>query len=119
MIISIHHYELAESVTDQEFHDAVCKAEQRGLFDLPGLVEYQFLQGIKGTRKEGHTALWTYESRQAWQALWGPSEDPVSQDEYPDKWQRWEENLLAPLIPGNPDNIDHTSYEVINSSDEG
>ena len=117
MIVSIHHYELAESATDQEFHDAIREAERQGLFDLPGLVEYRFLRGIKGTRKDGYTALWMYESRQAWQALWGPSEDPVSQGEYPDKWKQWEEELLAPLIPGNPDNIDYTSYETIDSSD--
>ena len=117
MIVSIHHYELAESATDQAFHGAIREAERRGLFDLPGLVEYRFLRGIKGTRKDGYTALWTYESRQAWQALWGSNEDPVSQDEYPDKWKSWEEELLAPLISGNPDDIDYTSYKVINSND--
>ena len=116
VIVSVHHYELTESATDQEFHDAVREAERRGLFDLPGLVEYRFLRGIKGTRENGYTALWTYESRQAWQNLWGPSEDPVSQDEYPDKWMRWEEELLAPLISGDPDDIDYTSYKVIDSS---
>jgi hypothetical protein len=59
-----------------------------------------------------------YESRQAWRTLWGSSEDPVSQDEYPDKWKRWEEDLLAPLISENPDDIDYTSYEVIDSNDD-
>lgn len=117
MIISIHHYELAESATNQEFHDAVREAERRRLFDLPGLVEYQFLRGIKGSRKDGYTALWMYDSREAWQNLWGSSEDPVSQEEYPDKWNQWEEELLAPLIAGDPDDIDYTSYEVIDSSD--
>jgi hypothetical protein len=117
MIISIHHYELAESATDQEFHDAVREADRRGLFDLPGLDEYRFLRGIKGTRKDGYTALWMYDSREAWQNLWGSNEDPVSQEEYPDKWNQWEEELLAPLIAGDPDDIDYTSYEVIDSSD--
>ena len=118
MIISVHHYELAESVTEQEFHDAVREAERRGLFDLPGLVEYRFLRGIKGTRKDGYTALWTYENRQAWQDLWGSSENPVPQDDYPDQWKQWEEELLAPLISGDPDDIEYTSYELVKSSDD-
>ena len=117
MIVSVHHYELAESVTETEFHDTVREAERRGLFDLPGLVEYRFLRGIKGTRKDGYTALWTYENRQAWQDLWGSSKDPVPQDDYPDQWKQWEEEFLAPLISGDPDDIDYTSYELIESSD--
>lgn len=113
MIISVHHYELAETVTDEEFQDVIQEAEQRELFTLPGLVEYQFLRGIKGVRKKGYTALWMYESRQAWRNLWGSVDDPVPKNEYPSKWNIWEDELLAPLLTQGPDKIDYTTYEIV------
>lgn len=47
LIVSVHHYVLAESTTEEEFHETVREAERRGLFELPGLIEFRFLQGIK------------------------------------------------------------------------
>jgi hypothetical protein len=113
----VHHYELAASATESVFEEAVREAQRRELFALPGLVEYRFLRGIKGTREGGHTALWTYESRQAWRELWGPVGDPVPKDEYPAEWVTWEDELLAPLLRGDPDEIEFTSYEVIAGSE--
>ena len=115
MIVSIHNYGLAESATEEDFREAVREAERRELFDLPGLVEYQFLYGIKGARSGGFTAVWTYESREAWQELWGPVDDPVSKEEYPDRWVVWEDDLLAPILADDPDEIEYTSHEVIHS----
>lgn len=112
VIVSVHHYELAESATDRAFRDAVREAERRDLFDLPGLVEYRFLCGIKGVRKGGYAAVWTYESREAWEDLWGPIEDPISKDEYPESWTVWEDELLASVLDGDPDEIEYTSYET-------
>lgn len=112
MIVTIHHYELADSATEEDFLEAVRKAEDEGLFGLPGLIEYQFLRGIKGTRTNEYAALWTYESREEWRELWGSVEDPVSKGDYPAKWNRWEDELLAPILSGPPDSIDYTSYEV-------
>lgn len=116
VIVSIHHYELAASATDGEFRDAVREAQRRGLFDLPGLVEYRFVRGIRGARDGAYTAIWTYESREAWRNLWGPVDDPASKEEYPGKWTEWEDEILAPVLSGDPDGIDYTSYEVIESS---
>lgn len=116
MIVSIHEYELAESTTEQEFRDAVREAQRRDLFDLPGLVEYRFLHGIRGDREGSYTAVWTYESREAWRNLWGPVDDPVTTEEYPDGWTEWEDDLLAPLLSEDPDDVDYTSYEVFESS---
>lgn len=113
MIVSIHRYELAESTTDREFRDAVREAERRELFDLPGLVEYRFLRGIRGDRDGEFAALWRYGSREAWRDLWGPVGDPVETHEYPETWRIWEEELLAPLVRGNPDEIEFTAYEVL------
>lgn len=113
MIRSIHHYELADSTTDEQFREAVREAKRRDLFSFPGLVEYQFLHGIKGHRKDGYTALWTYESREVWRSLWGPVDDPVPKEEYPEQWREWEEELLAPLVAGDPDDIEYTTYEVL------
>jgi len=115
MIRSIHHYELADSATSEQFREAVREAERRDLFALPGLESYQFLRGIKGARTDGFTALWTYESRDAWEALWGPVDDPISKDEYPETWRVWEDELLEPVLAGDPDDIEYTSYEVVTS----
>lgn len=111
-ILSVHEYELADAATDEEFREAVREAERRGLFDLPGLSEHRFLRGIKGRRRGGYTALWTYESREAWRALWGSVEDPVPKAEYPERWHVWEDELLAPLLAGDPDDVSYTTYEV-------
>jgi hypothetical protein len=117
MIVSIHHYELADGADEDAFREAVAEAERRDLFDLPGLADYQFLRGIKGDRDGAFTAVWTYESREAWEALWGPVDDPVPKDEYPERWQTWEEDLLGPLLPGDPDDIEFTSYETFAGGD--
>ena len=101
------------SAAPGDFREAVREAERRDLFDLPGLVEYRFLRGIKGARTGGFTAVWTYESREAWQEIWGPVDDPVSKEEYPDRWVVWEDELLAPILTEDPDEIEYTSYETL------
>lgn len=112
MIVSVHHYELNDEATERAFRDAVREAERRGLFDLPGLVEYRFLYGVKGARDGRFAAKWTYESREAWTDLWGPVDDAVPRDEYPERWLVWEDELLAPVLDGHPDDVEYTSYEV-------
>lgn len=113
MIVSVHHYELAETATPADFRDAVDEAVSRGVFEaIPGLVDYQFMQGIKGSRTEKFAAVWTYESRAAWTDVWGPVDEPVPKPEYPDEWRVWEDELLDPLLAEDPDTIDYTSYEV-------
>lgn len=119
MILSVHHYDLAESTTPAAFREAVREAERRGLFDLPGLVEYRFLRGIRGRRSDEFSAVWTYESLDAWERLWGPVDDPVDEAEYPDRWSEWEDDLLDPLIEGDPDEIDYTAYEVLDTAGDG
>lgn len=113
MIVTIHHYKLGESSTPDDFRAAAREAERQDLFDLPGLKKYQFLRGIKGARKEGFTAVWTYESRQAWRDLWGTVDDPKPKEEYPDKWVVWEDGLLSSVIDEAPDKIEYTSYEIL------
>ena len=117
MITSIHDYELAASATPEEFREAVRKAERRECFDLPGLVEYRFLRGVKGVRRDAFAAIWTYESREAWEALWGPVDDPVPKTDYPASWKVWEDDLLAAVLAGDPDEIEYTSYEAIEACD--
>lgn len=49
MVVSVHHYELAEGVDPSEFREAVEEAVSRDLFaDIPGLVDYRIGRGIKG-----------------------------------------------------------------------
>ncbi|MGD9882774.1 MAG: hypothetical protein AB7F22_07480 [Reyranella sp.] len=112
-VISIHEYTLKPGVTGAEFERAVHEAERRGLFELPGLVAHQFLRGIKGARTGAYTAVWTFESRGAWERLWGSIEAPRPAADYPDKWKVWENTILAPLLDRDPDTIRFSSYEQI------
>jgi hypothetical protein len=112
-IISIHEYELRPGVTPADFERALVKAQRQRLFDLPGLREHHFLRGIKGARVDCYTAVWIYDSRAAWEALWGPLDEPRSPAEYPPSWKIWENVILAPLLAQHPDTIRFTSYEEV------
>ena len=112
-VISIHEYELRPGVGRPEFEGALREAERQGLFELPGLCEHHFLRGVKGTRAGCYSAVWVYESRAAWEALWGPLEAPHSPKEYPASWKIWENAILAPLLAQHPDTIRFTSYEEV------
>ena len=46
-------------------------AQARGLLQFPGLVAYHLVQGIKGERRGQYAAIWVYDSRAAWERLWG------------------------------------------------
>jgi hypothetical protein len=110
-MISIHHYLLKQGVTMQDFQDTIRRARSLQLFDLPGLERYHFLYGVKGAEQGRWAAVWTYSSRTAWEHLWGTVSKPKMRDQYPEKWRRWEDDLLAPLLEGQPDSVMFTAYE--------
>lgn len=112
-VVSVHEYSLDEGVDPAAFEEAVAAAERRGLFDLPGLVEYRFLEGLRGENEGRYAALWIYESRAAWAELWGEPGEPVDPEAYPERWRTWENDLLAPLLDRDPDDIAFTSYEEL------
>jgi hypothetical protein len=112
-IISVHEYELRPDVQEAAFERALHDAERRGLFDLPGLVAHHFLKGLKGARRGAYTAIWIFESRAAWEGLWGTVEAPRTAAEYPDSWKIWETAILAPFLAQDPDTIRFTSYEEV------
>jgi heme-degrading monooxygenase HmoA len=112
-VISIHEYELNPSVQDAAFERALHDAERRGLFDLPGLIEHHFLRGMKGARRGAYTAIWIFESREAWEKLWGTVEAPRPAADYPENWKIWETAILASFLAQDPDTIRFTSYEEI------
>lgn len=116
-IVSVHEYELKDDVSDDQFLRAVGEAQSRDLFDLPGLLEYRVLRGLKGARRGSFAAIWIYESRAAWQALWGSPASPKSKEEYPPAWRIWEDELLTPLLDREPDRVRYTSYEELAASD--
>ena len=109
-VIGVHEYELAPGVLEADFERALHDAERRGLLDLPGLVGHHFLKGLKGARRGAYAALWIFESREAWERLWGPPEAPLSAAEYPENWKVWENEVLAPFLIQHPDAIRFTSY---------
>ena len=115
-VISIHEYILKPGIGAEQIENAVRIAEGRGLFRLPGLVAYHFGQGIRGRREGNYAAIWIYESRMAWEALWGSVAHPRTKAEYPASWQVWEEELLAPLLVQEPDTITFTAYEELLSA---
>lgn len=112
-VISIHEYELKPGVSGETFERAVRDADRRGLFELPGLVGHHFLRGLKGARHGAYTAIWIFESREAWDRIWGTVEAPVHAADYPEKWKTWENDVLAPLLDRDPDTIRFTSYEEV------
>ena len=112
-VISVHEYELRPGVPEADFERAIRDAERRGLLDLPGLVGHHFLKGLKGARRGAYAAVWIFESRQAWERLWGPLEAPRPAADYPENWKVWENEILAPLLAQDPDTIRFTSYQEI------
>lgn len=111
-VISVHDYELNSGTDSAEFEQVLRTAEEKGLFQLPGLAEHHFLRGIKGARAGKFTAIWVYESRNAWEALWGTPNEPKEPADYPDRWQEWE-MILAPFLEKDPNEIFFTAYEEI------
>jgi hypothetical protein len=92
-IISIHEYDLKPGINVEQFEQVLRDAEARGLLQLPGLVAHHFVRGAKGVRRAAYAALWIYESREAWEHLWGTPEHPRPPQEYPDSWKVWEQEL--------------------------
>ena|SRR5437773_10810497 len=112
-IISVHEYDLKQGSNPAQFEQALRDAEARGLFDLPGLMGHHFVKGVKGATRDAYAAVWVYESREAWERLWGTIERPREREEYPEKWRIWEEEILAPVLSGHPDAIRFTAYEEL------
>ena len=112
-MISIHEYELKPGSGPERFEQTLRNAEARGLFELPGLIAHHFAKGVKGARHDAYAAVWVYESREAWERLWGTPDRPRGRREYPEKWRIWEEELLAPILSGDPDAIRFTAYEEL------
>jgi hypothetical protein len=77
-VVSIHEYELKAGASVEEFEQVLRDAEARGLLKLPGLVTHYFMKGAKGVRRGAYAAVWIYESRSAWENLWGTPEHPRS-----------------------------------------
>lgn len=112
-IISIHEYVLKPGTDEKQFEKAIQKAKERGLFNLPGLVEYHFMKGIRGSRSGCYAALWLYENREVWERIWGTVENPVSKEDYPENWKIWEQEILKPFLDQQPDKIEFTAYEEL------
>lgn len=112
-IYGIHEYKLKPSVDEGEFERAIREAERRRLFDLPGLLEHHFLKHAKGERRGQYAALWVFESRAAWERLWGRPEQPLPKRDYPLRWRIWEDEILAPILAGDPDRIPFADYEEL------
>ena len=125
-VISVHEYELKPGVQDADFERALHDAERRGLLDLPGLTAHHFLRGLKGARRGAYTAIWIFESREAWERLWGTVEAPRSAAEYPENYDepisaplfglglpRTGSTALSFLLAQDPDTIRFTSYEEV------
>ena len=111
--VSIHEYELRPGGDPAQFEQVLQDAEARGLLRLPGLIAHYFVKGAKGSRIGAYAAVWVYESREAWEQIWGTREDPTTPDKYPENWKVWEEQFLAPFLVQHPDAITFTAYEVL------
>src|SRR3989442_2243391 len=110
-MISIHEYDLRPGSNAERFQEAIRAAEARGLFQLPGLTAHHFVKGVKGARNDAYAAVWVYESREAWERLWGTLERPLERTQYPEKWRGWGEGVLGPIPSGHPGAITVTADE--------
>jgi hypothetical protein len=84
----------------------------QGLPALAGLTELHLLRGIKGAPRGRFAALWVYESRQAWDRLWSPPDQPLPPTGFLSSWRAWEEGL-RPFLDAEPDRIAFTVYEEV------
>jgi hypothetical protein len=73
------------------------------------LAEGRLLRRSRGR----YAAVWIYESREAWQRLWGTPAEPRRFPDYPENWRIWEEEVLAPLLSEIPDAIAFTAYDEL------
>jgi hypothetical protein len=96
-IFSIHEYDLRDETRAAEFEQALARAEASGTLEIPGMTSHHFVRGIKGHREGRYAAIWVYESRSAWEEIWGAPGQPFSPERYPAGWRRWEEILAAHL----------------------
>ena len=110
-IISVHEYLLKPGISGKQFEETINKARKAGLLKLPGLSNFYFIKGIRGVRKNKYTAIWIYESLKAWENLWGSINQPKSKQDYPENWKIWEDEVLAPFLTSDPDEITFTSYQ--------
>ena len=115
-IVSVHEYMLKPNVSSARFEKAIILARDRGLLQLPGLETCHLLKGIKGVRRGHYTAVWVYESREAWEKLWGTPEHPLGEEDYPDNWVVWEQEVLAPFLDRAPDTVVYSAYEEISDN---
>jgi len=109
-VISIHEYILKPGVSERRFENAILETKKSGLLHLPGLVDYYLVKGIRGFRNGLYAAVWIYESKEAWESLWGPVGKPISKTDYPQNWKVWENEVLFPFLDQDPDEIQFTSY---------
>lgn len=112
-VISIHKYALKHGVDEARFEAAIGKARESGLLRLPGMVDYHFVKGIRGRDRGHYAALWIYESREAWERLWGTLDHPHEKRDYPLNWKIWEDEVLAPFLDRDPDQIEFTAYQEV------
>jgi hypothetical protein len=90
---------------------APCATPSAVVFSIsPVSSSITFLKELKGTRRGAYAAIWIFESREAWERLWGSPEAPRPATDYPDKWKVWENVILAPFLTQDPDKIGFTSY---------
>ncbi len=43
--------------------------------------------------------------------MWGPVGQPREKQDYPESWKVWEDEVLAPFLSEEPDEIEYTAYE--------
>ncbi len=109
----MHEYVLRSNVDLDQFEQAVLDARDKGILEIAGLERVAFVRGIRGERHNLYAAIWFYESKEAWESLWGPVDQPHAKHDYPQAWRVWEDEILAPFLDRDPDKITFTTYMEI------
>lgn len=111
-VISVHLYSLRAGTKLEQLRETAQLAAEQGLFELPGLSNWWFGEHMKGGLPGQASSFWVYESRAAWEALWGTLENPVPPAAYPELWVTWEQEYLGPLLDRPADAITFGSYQT-------
>ena len=107
----MHEYILRTDVKEVDLENAVQEAHRHGLLQFAGIEEYHFVRCIRCAQSDCYGTIWNYESKEAWEMLWGSAGKPLSREDYPEKWKVWEQEVLAPFLEDDPDKIRFTAYE--------
>ena len=110
-VISVHEYEL-KPASRKPLSSAPCMTPNAAVSSTSRAHRPPFPSRPEGSTARAYTAIWIFESREAWERLWGTVEAPRPPSEYPEL-ENLGDRILASFLTQDPDTIRFTSYEEV------